>query len=228
MATINVILEGVDVRRGDARRQRQTGIRSDPRCQRRQGVADRQPVPGLRGHAIGGDGRRQRRRHPGPGGRYWQGCALRGGRATTATTPVQDCFKTELTRFALFDADFTGGVSVAEAPTSTEMRWPTTSSSRSGSGIESQVKVFSTTLPERVGQGAGCVLDLHARIPDRSPASPLATGMVELGSGRESVVTAPGPGEPPLVKTFRLGPVHAHRAIAGQRHHAATAFGQAE
>jgi hypothetical protein len=27
--------------------------------------------------------------------------------------------------------------------------------------------------------------------------------MVELGSGRESLVTAPGPGEPPLIKTFR-------------------------
>jgi hypothetical protein len=27
--------------------------------------------------------------------------------------------------------------------------------------------------------------------------------MVEFGSGRESIVTAPGPGEPPLVKTFR-------------------------
>ena len=31
----------------------------------------------------------------------------------------------------------------------------------------------------------------------------LATGLVEAGSGRESIVTAPGPNDAPLVKTFR-------------------------
>jgi hypothetical protein len=30
----------------------------------------------------------------------------------------------------------------------------------------------------------------------------IATGMVEMGSGRESIVTAPGPGDAPRIKTF--------------------------
>ena len=32
----------------------------------------------------------------------------------------------------------------------------------------------------------------------------IATGMVDLGSGRETIVTAPGPGDAPQVKTFRF------------------------
>ena len=40
--------------------------------ERRQGLADRVPVPGLRGHAVGGDGRRQRRHDPRPARRHRQ------------------------------------------------------------------------------------------------------------------------------------------------------------
>ena len=66
-----------------------------------------------------------------------------------------------------------------------------------GPGTESQVKVFSVDTARRDGQGARRVLQLHAVSRISSRASRLATGMVEFGSGRESIVTAPGPGDAP-------------------------------
>ena len=110
-------------------------------------------------------------------------------------------FKTELTRFAPFDADFKGGVNVA----ATDIDGNAMADNiivGSGPGIESQVKVFSTTLPSEPGK-APDVFSTFTPYPGSQSGVTLATGMVELGSGRESVVTAPGPGEPPLVKTFR-------------------------
>jgi FtsP/CotA-like multicopper oxidase with cupredoxin domain len=110
-------------------------------------------------------------------------------------------FKTELTRFAPFDADFKGGVSVA----GTDIDGNALADNiivGSGPGMESQVKVFSTTLPSESGK-APDVFSTFTPYPGSQSGVTLATGMVELGSGRESVVTAPGPGEPPLVKTFR-------------------------
>jgi FtsP/CotA-like multicopper oxidase with cupredoxin domain len=110
-------------------------------------------------------------------------------------------FKTELTRFAPFEAGFTGGVSVA----GTDIDGNSMADNiivGSGPGIESQVKVFSTTLPSGTGK-APDVFSTFTPYPGSQSGVTLATGMVELGSGRESVVTAPGPGEPPLVKTFR-------------------------
>jgi FtsP/CotA-like multicopper oxidase with cupredoxin domain len=110
-------------------------------------------------------------------------------------------FKTELTRFAPFDADFKGGVSVA----GTDIDGNALADNiivGSGPGMESQVKVFSTPLPSEAGK-APDVFSTFTPYPGSQSGVTLATGMVELGSGRESVVTAPGPGEPPLVKSFR-------------------------
>jgi FtsP/CotA-like multicopper oxidase with cupredoxin domain len=110
-------------------------------------------------------------------------------------------FKTELTRFAPFDADFKGGVSVA----ATDIDGNALADNiivGSGPGMESQVKVFSTTLPSESGK-APDVFSAFTPYPGSQSGVTMATGMVELGSGRESLVTAPGPGEPPLVKSFR-------------------------
>src|SRR4029079_1178288 len=71
-----------------------------------------------------------------------------------------------------------------------------------GPGTESQIKVFSSTLPSEPGK-APDVFSTFTPYPGSRSGVTLATGMVELGSGRESIVTAPGPGDAPLVKTFR-------------------------
>jgi hypothetical protein len=110
-------------------------------------------------------------------------------------------FKTELARFAPFDADFTGGVTVAAADIDGNAMADNIIVG-SGPGMESQVKVFSTMLPSESGK-APDVFSSFTPYPGSQSGVTMATGMVELGSGRESLVTAPGPGEPPLVKSFR-------------------------
>jgi hypothetical protein len=62
--------------------------------------------------------------------------------------------------------------------------------------------VFSSTLPSESGK-APDVFSTFTPYPGSQSGVSVATGMVEAGSGRESVVTAPGPGEAPLVKSFR-------------------------
>ena len=68
--------------------------------------------------------------------------------------------------------------------------------------MESQIKVFSSTLSSESGT-APAVFSAFTPYPGSESGVTVATGMVESGSGRESIVTAPGPGEAPLVKTFR-------------------------
>jgi FtsP/CotA-like multicopper oxidase with cupredoxin domain len=110
-------------------------------------------------------------------------------------------FKTELTRFAPFDSGFTGGVTVTGADIDGNALADNIIVG-SGPGMESQVKVFSSTLPSEAGK-APDVFSTFTPYPGAQSGVTLATGMVELGSGRESLVTAPGPGEPPLIKSFR-------------------------
>ena len=109
--------------------------------------------------------------------------------------------QTEITRFAPFDAGFTGGVNVAGADIDGNALADNIIVG-TGPGMESQVKVFSSTLPTESGK-APDVFSTFTPYPGSQSGVTLATGMVELGSGRESVVTAPGPGDAPLIKTFR-------------------------
>jgi FtsP/CotA-like multicopper oxidase with cupredoxin domain len=114
---------------------------------------------------------------------------------------VDGLFKTELARFAPFDSGFTGGVAVAGADIDGNALADNIIVG-SGPGMESQVKVFSSTLPSESGK-APDVFSTFTPYPGSQAGVSLATGMVEAGSGRESVVTAPGPGDAPLVKSFR-------------------------
>lgn len=110
-------------------------------------------------------------------------------------------FKTELARFAPFDANFKGGVTVAGA----DIDGNATADNiivGAGPGMESQVKVFSSKLPGELGK-APDVFSAFAPYPGSQAGVTISTGLVEAGSGRESVVTAPGPGDVPLIKTFR-------------------------
>ncbi|CAN5688665.1 hypothetical protein BH10ACT9_BH10ACT9_54290 [soil metagenome] len=109
-------------------------------------------------------------------------------------------FKTELTRFAPFGTGFQGGVTVTGADIDGNALADNIIVG-SGPGMESEVKVFSTTLPES-GTAPG-VYSTFSPYPGSQTGVGLATGLVDSGSGRESIVTAPGPGDPPQIKTFR-------------------------
>jgi FtsP/CotA-like multicopper oxidase with cupredoxin domain len=110
-------------------------------------------------------------------------------------------FKTEIARFAPFDANFTGGVNVAGADIDGNAMADNIIVG-SGPGIESQVKVFTSKLPTEAGKAPDVFSTFTPYAGSKSGVS-IATGMVDMGSGRESIVTAPGPGDAPQVKTFR-------------------------
>ena len=109
-------------------------------------------------------------------------------------------FTHELARFTPFDPAFRGGVRVAGAkvegnPVSDNIVVA------SGPGMESEVKVFSTKLPD-----AGTTPEVFSRFtpyPGSQSGVTLATGLVDE-SGRPSIVTAPGVGDAPRVKTWRF------------------------
>ncbi|MFD0360348.1 multicopper oxidase domain-containing protein [Nocardia sp. GCM10030253] len=110
-------------------------------------------------------------------------------------------FSAELTRFSPFGREFRGGVDVAGVDIDGNALADNIIVS-SGPGIESEVKVFSSTLPGEQGQ----VPELFSSFtpyPGSKAGVTVATGMVDTSSGRASIVTAPGPGDPPRVKTFR-------------------------
>ncbi len=109
-------------------------------------------------------------------------------------------FKTEITRFAPFDAGFKGGVNVAGADIDGNAMADNIIVG-SGPGMESQVKVFSSTWPAEKGK-APDVFASFKPYPGSQSGVTLATGLVSFEQGRPSIVTAPGPGEPARVKIF--------------------------
>jgi FtsP/CotA-like multicopper oxidase with cupredoxin domain len=111
-------------------------------------------------------------------------------------------FDAELLRFYAFDAAFRGGVSVAAAdidgnPLADNLIVA------SGPGSESIVKVFGSTLPSQLGAPPE-IFASFSPYPGATSGVSVAAGMVDAVSGRSSIVTAPGPGSPPQVKTFRF------------------------
>lgn len=111
-------------------------------------------------------------------------------------------FTAELTRFAPFDAGFQGGINVAGADIDGNALADNIIVG-TGPGIDSQVKVFASALPTEKDK-APEVFSAFTPYPGSKSGVSVATGMVDLGSGRESIVTAPGRGDAPLVKTFRI------------------------
>jgi FtsP/CotA-like multicopper oxidase with cupredoxin domain len=109
-------------------------------------------------------------------------------------------FKTEIARFAPFDADLTGGISVAGADIDGNSMADNIIVA-TGPGTDSQVTVYSSDLPEP--GTAPEVFSAFTPYPGSSSGVTLSTGLVDAGSGRHSIVTAPGPGEPARIKTFR-------------------------
>jgi FtsP/CotA-like multicopper oxidase with cupredoxin domain len=119
----------------------------------------------------------------------YAGAAIRG----------KGAFGTELARFQAFDAVARGGVSVAVAPID-----GTTSDNiivGSGPGVPSEVKVYQSQLLSSPGAVPALFSSFKPYDEDRSGVS-IATGFVDFSTGRESIVTAPGPGSPTNVKVF--------------------------
>jgi FtsP/CotA-like multicopper oxidase with cupredoxin domain len=109
-------------------------------------------------------------------------------------------FKTEIARFSPFDADFTGGVRVAGADIDGNAMADNIIVA-TGPGVDSQVTVYSSDLPDP--GTAPEVFSAFTPYPGSKSGVMLSTGLVDAGSGRHSIVTAPGPGEPARIKTFR-------------------------
>jgi hypothetical protein len=108
-------------------------------------------------------------------------------------------FGTELARFQPFDSIARGGISVAAA------QIDGTNSDNiiigSGPGIPSEVKVYQVPLAVSASAGPALFATFKPYGEDRSGVS-IATGFVDFSTGRESIVTAPGPGLPTEVKLF--------------------------
>ena len=108
-------------------------------------------------------------------------------------------FGTELARFQAFEPAARGGVSVAAAQIDGE-----TSDNiivGSGPGVPSEVKVYKTQLSSAPGAVPALFSSFKPYGDDRSGVS-IATGFVDFSTGRESIVTAPGPGSASEVKVF--------------------------
>ena len=71
----------------------------------------------------------------------------------------------------------------------------------SGPGIPSEVRVFGTELPSSLGTAPALFSTFNPYANDRSGVS-VASGFVDFATGRNSIVTAPGPGTPTQVKVF--------------------------
>lgn len=107
-------------------------------------------------------------------------------------------FAAEIVRFAPLPADATGGVGVAAT------QIDGTSADNivvgSGPGVASQVRVYRAPAASAGGEPA-LFAAFSPNGDDRSGVS-LATGLVDYATGRNSIVTAPGPGAPAEVKVF--------------------------
>src|SRR5262245_54134964 len=108
-------------------------------------------------------------------------------------------FQVELARFQAFAPEARGGISVAAA----QIDGPSIDNVIvvSGPGMPRQVKVYGSQLPASPGTAPSLFSTFSPYPQDRSGVS-LATGFVDFSTGRNSIVTAPGPGSPAEVRVF--------------------------
>jgi FtsP/CotA-like multicopper oxidase with cupredoxin domain len=113
----------------------------------------------------------------------------------------KQAFAAELARFAPFAAEARGGVTV----TSTQIDGTTADNIivGSGPGIQSEVRVFGTELPSQIGTAPPLFSSFNPYPEDVSGVG-IASGFVDFSSGRNSIVTVPGPGRPAQVKVFNF------------------------
>lgn len=107
-------------------------------------------------------------------------------------------FGTELARFQPFDSIARQGVSVASAQIDGSQSDNLIVGS--GPGITDEVKIYSIPLAGS-HKGPSLFASFKPYGNDRSGVS-IAAGMVDFATGRESIITAPGPGAPTEIKSF--------------------------
>lgn len=119
----------------------------------------------------------------------YSGKAIGGGNA----------FANELARFLAFDKTARGGVSV----TVTQVDGTTADNIivGSGPGLPSEIKVFGTKLPPETGIAPALFSSFSPYPGDQSGVN-VTSGFVDFSTGRNSIVTAPGPGVPAAIKVF--------------------------
>jgi hypothetical protein len=107
-------------------------------------------------------------------------------------------FETELARFMAFASEARGGISVAASQVDG------TSADNiivgSGPGIADEVRVYGSQLS--APGTAPALFSKFSPYPDDRSGVTVSAGFVDLMSGRNSIVTAPGPGSPAEVKVF--------------------------
>jgi FtsP/CotA-like multicopper oxidase with cupredoxin domain len=108
-------------------------------------------------------------------------------------------FGTELAHFQAFGPEARGGVSVAAA----QIDGTNADDIVVGSapGVPSEVKVYQIPLASASHNGPALFAAFKPYGDSRSGVN-VATGIVDFSTGRESIVTAPGPGTPAEVKVF--------------------------
>jgi FtsP/CotA-like multicopper oxidase with cupredoxin domain len=110
-------------------------------------------------------------------------------------------FATELARFMAFASSERGGVNVA----ATQIDGSSADNIivGSGPGVPDQVRVYDSRLPSSPGTAPALFSTFNPYPDDRSGVT-VAGGIVDFMSGRNSIVTAPGPGSPAQIKVFHL------------------------
>jgi hypothetical protein len=109
-------------------------------------------------------------------------------------------FGTELARFQPFDSQARGGVSVAAA----QIDGTNADNIIVGSSpdIPTEVKVYQIPLAVSSSNGPALFAAFKPYGPEDRSGVSVATGFVDFSTGRESIVTAPGPGIQARVKVF--------------------------
>ena len=110
----------------------------------------------------------------------------------------QGIFGTELAHFAPFDSAARQGVTVASAQIDGSQSDNLIVGS--GAGITDEVKIYSIPLAGS-DKGPKLFASFKPYGDDRSGVT-VTAGMVDFTTGRESIVTAPGPGRPTEIKSF--------------------------
>lgn len=111
-------------------------------------------------------------------------------------------FETELARFDAFPDDYDGGVTLA-ADDIDGNGFADNLVVGSGPGRETEVKVFESGLPDEIGDAPEVFASISP-YPGEENGVSVATGLLEAASGRNSIVTVPGPGTETEVKVYRF------------------------
>jgi hypothetical protein len=108
-------------------------------------------------------------------------------------------FGTELARFQPFDPAARGGVTVATA--CIDGATADNVIVGSGPGIPTEVKIYQIPLAATSSAGPALFAAFKPYPDDRSGVT-IAAGFVDFSTGRESIITAPGPGSQTKIKVF--------------------------